>query len=56
MSAYETPRVEKLEFSYNENVVAFNAYEHHGDMRHGYGNGGSCDNISGRDNPKKPHP
>ena len=56
MSTYETPRAEKLEFNYNENVVASNTYEHHGDVGHGYGSGGGCDHIPGHGNPKKPHP
>lgn len=56
MLHYETPRAEKLEFNYNENVVASGTYEHHGDVGHGYGNGGGCDHIPGHNNPKKPHP
>lgn len=55
MSVYETPRAEKLEFNYSENVVA-SGTQHHGDMGHGYGGGGGCDHIPGHGNPKKPHP
>ena len=57
MKEYESPRAEKLEFNYNENVVASdeNTY-HHGDMGHGFGGGGGCDHNPGHGNPKKPHP
>ena len=57
MSQYETPRAEKLEFNYNENVVASGPKgEHHGDMGIGHGGGGGCDHIPGHGNPHKPHP
>lgn len=56
MSKYETPRAEKLEFNYTENVVASGISTHHGDVGHGYGMGGGCDHTPGHGNPKKPHP
>lgn len=55
-SIYTKPVVEKLEFNYNENVVASNQTTHHGDMGIGHGGGGGCDHIPGHGNPHKPHP
>lgn len=52
---YETPKAEKLEFNYDENVVA-SPGDHHGDVGHGFGLGGGCDHDPGHGTPKKPHP
>lgn len=53
---YTCPRAEKLEFNYEENVVASGTNMHHGDMGIGYGMGGGCDHKPGHGNPHKPHP
>lgn len=54
---YETPRAEKLEFDYVENVTASNCHGHgHADMGIGWGHGGGCDHNPGHGNPHKPHP
>ena len=54
---YCKPMAEKLEFNYEETVVAScNNPVHHGDMGHGFGMGGGCDHVPGHGNPKKPHP
>lgn len=53
---YVKPQAEKLEFNYTDTVVASNYTVHHGDVGHGYGNGGGCDHQPGHGNPKKPHP
>lgn len=55
MKKYSTPQAEKLEFNYEENVVASNT-QHHGDMGIGHGGGGGCDHVPGHGNPHKPHP
>jgi len=58
MRTYVAPKAEKLEFCYEENVVA-SAGEpgiHHGDMGIGLGHGGGCDHEPGHGNPHKPHP
>ena len=57
-SLYCTPRAEKLEFNYEENIVASEngGVIHHGDVGHGWGMGGGCDHKPGHGNPKKPHP
>lgn len=55
MKKYESPKVEKIEFNYEETVTA-SGYVHHGDVGHGFGMGGGCDHIPGHDTPKKPHP
>ncbi len=52
---YSEPKVEKLEFDYEE-IVATSSGFGHGDMGHGVGGGGGCDHIPGHGNPKKPHP
>ena len=54
MKEYTTPKADKLEFCYEENVVASGI--HHGDMGIGHGNGGGCDHEPGHGNPHKPHP
>ena len=56
MKNYQKPQAEKLEFNYDENIVAFNITTHHGDVGHGWGMGGGCDHDPGHGNPKKPHP
>lgn len=55
---YYKPEAEKLEFKYEETVVASNGNGviHHGDVGHGFGMGGGCDHEPGHGNPKKPHP
>ena len=53
---YETPRIEKLEFDYTENVTASNITHGHADMGIGWGHGGGCDHNPGHGNPHKPHP
>lgn len=53
---YQKPKVEKLEFNYTENVIASGSTVVHGDVGHGHGMGGGCDNQPGHGNPKKPHP
>jgi len=52
---YVTPKVEKVEFNYTENIVA-SACVGHGDMGIGLGHGGGCDHDPGHGNPHKPHP
>ena len=52
---YVTPKAEKVEFNYSENVVA-SVGVGHGDMGIGLGHGGGCDHNPGHDNPHKPHP
>ena len=56
MKHYETPKAQKLEFNYEENVYASGGKPHHGDVGHGVGMGGGCDHIPGHGNPKTPHP
>ena len=56
MKPYETPQVEKLEFDYEQNVVASAVIIGHGDMGIGLGHGGGCDHDPGHGNPHKPHP
>jgi hypothetical protein len=54
---YETPRAEKLDFDYSENVVASSGVViGHADMGIGLGHGGGCDHDPGHGNPHKPHP
>ena len=53
---YSKPLAVKLEFNYQENVVASNPTNHHGDMGIGVGHGGGCDHDPGHGNPHKPHP
>ena len=54
---YITPRAEKLEFDYQENIVASgNGGMGHADMGIGVGHGGGCDHDPGHGNPHKPHP
>ena len=55
MKTYSTPKAEKLEFNYSENVVASTG-THHGDVGIGIGHGGGCDHTPGHDTPHKPHP
>ena len=56
MKKYETPKAEKIEFNYAENVTASGSCIHHGDMGIGVGHGGGCDHDPGHGNPHKPHP
>ena len=53
---YVTPRAEKLEFNYEETVVASCTKPHHGDIGIGIGHGGGCDHDPGHGTPHKPHP
>ena len=55
MKEYTTPRAEKLEFHYEDQVVASGGMCH-GDQGVGHGGGGGCDHIPGHGNPHKPHP
>ena len=52
---YSAPQAEKLEFNYEETVVASNK-PYHGDVGHGIGMGGGCDHEPGHNTPKQPHP
>lgn len=56
MKPYETPQAEKLEFDYEQNVVASSIIVGHGDMGIGLGHGGGCDHNPGHGNPHKSHP
>jgi hypothetical protein len=58
MRAYVTPKAEKLEFNYADNVVASGGGNPvvHGDVGVGVGHGGGCDHLPGHDTPHKPHP
>lgn len=53
---YQAPQAEKLEFNYNEMIVASGNPMHHSDMGIGFGGGGGCDHDPGHGNPHKPHP
>ena len=56
MKTYNKPMAEKLEFNYQEIVIASNTKPHHGDIGIGLGGGGGCDHEPGHGNPHKPHP